>query len=436
MRKPVLLTAMAIALGMASPVSAMTCSKAADVVERAICADDALKRQDEELNKAYGQARDLIGPRSSAPMVREQRAWLRDRAAKCGSSKASEVASCVRDMTGSRVKAIGQLEALTEPGRRIDVGPYTLVLERGSDRIVDMVRLVPGSGGPPVAEAVAYGGSGFDIDGRFRAGGREAVHVKESSGSQHGEGDTCALLVEGDKGVVRIGLGEQYASEDEPGCAIDPVEVAGAVEFRMEAKPGIDADVLRWEGGTSLRRIPGPEWRPAKGGTLADVVGLATKGPSEEQGEDDGFLSPIENEAFYDRVRLLAGDDWRPLARGFATAQADDSKLGRSPSEAEAAWSKAYTDKFDAGYVILRSCYYNPYQHECGPTDGAFAIVGRRDGTVYLAMRDPRSGPVRTYPDRDRWPPGVSPMLRVWECTTATADDKAQAKCWSALPTH
>jgi uncharacterized protein len=82
---------------------AMDCAAARTPVEKAICSDPALKKLDEDLNRAY-QARVAAGPPAGlAQLKTEQRAWLKARDAKCKAA-----VPCLRSETSARLEVLSK----------------------------------------------------------------------------------------------------------------------------------------------------------------------------------------------------------------------------------------------------------------------------------------------------------------------------------------
>lgn len=82
------------------------CDAARTDVERAICADDQLGREDELLAEAYGAVRKEMPIADRAGLLREQRAWLRRRDA-CVAGDGDETTGCLRDAMQARRRELG-----------------------------------------------------------------------------------------------------------------------------------------------------------------------------------------------------------------------------------------------------------------------------------------------------------------------------------------
>jgi len=89
-----------------SQAASFDCDAARTDVERAICADDQLGREDDLLAEAYGAVRKEMPVTGRAGLLREQRAWLRQRDACVSPDGGSDAAGCLRDAMQSRRRAL------------------------------------------------------------------------------------------------------------------------------------------------------------------------------------------------------------------------------------------------------------------------------------------------------------------------------------------
>ncbi|MGH6737435.1 MAG: lysozyme inhibitor LprI family protein [Bradyrhizobium sp.] len=90
-----------------APAASFDCSKAATVIEHAICADAALARLDRQTAEAYQSAlRNAYEPNAQAKLRQEQRDWLAKRNAACGGeAPAACLAKFYRDRLAELVKS-------------------------------------------------------------------------------------------------------------------------------------------------------------------------------------------------------------------------------------------------------------------------------------------------------------------------------------------
>jgi len=84
----------------AAPSLAFDCAKAKTAVEKAICADPALKKIDDDLAMAYGAVKATLDEAGQRMMVISQKRWIARREG-CGSGE--DTVSCVKDMTAERL---------------------------------------------------------------------------------------------------------------------------------------------------------------------------------------------------------------------------------------------------------------------------------------------------------------------------------------------
>ncbi len=87
-----------------APAASFDCSKAATVVERAICADSALAQLDRELAATYGQRLDETDAASDKDVIRAaQRAWLQQRNTRCKAESGTALTRCLGDVYRARL---------------------------------------------------------------------------------------------------------------------------------------------------------------------------------------------------------------------------------------------------------------------------------------------------------------------------------------------
>ena len=95
------MTAIAIMASLASPALAFDCTKAKTAVEKAICADPALKQVDDDLATAYSAVRSGLEEADQKMMTISQKRWIARREA-CGSD-GEDLAACVKQRTAERL---------------------------------------------------------------------------------------------------------------------------------------------------------------------------------------------------------------------------------------------------------------------------------------------------------------------------------------------
>jgi uncharacterized protein len=102
---------------MTVPAGAFDCAKATTMVEKAICADAALKRIDDELAAVYGAVRASLTEPEQKMMTLSQKRWIARREA-CGSD-----VNCVKGQTEERLTLLkGQAESGPGPERAVVPG--------------------------------------------------------------------------------------------------------------------------------------------------------------------------------------------------------------------------------------------------------------------------------------------------------------------------
>jgi uncharacterized protein YecT (DUF1311 family) len=116
----------ALMLG-ASDASAFDCTKAATAIEKAICANADLMRQDAALAQAYGAARAAVLGEQRKALALSQKRWIETRENICGNLEGAELARCVDDETRKRLSL---LNAAPESGPGYPEKMVPVFLER------------------------------------------------------------------------------------------------------------------------------------------------------------------------------------------------------------------------------------------------------------------------------------------------------------------
>ena len=132
------LITLAFAVTLAYPAAAgqpsFDCLKATQPVERLICADGGLALMDRQMTEAYTKKRASLDAAGSAALVRDQREWVKRRAAACPVPSATDITSpmlwqaspCLARLYRDRLAALG-VTAAPEPKRGPDfIHPFCI----------------------------------------------------------------------------------------------------------------------------------------------------------------------------------------------------------------------------------------------------------------------------------------------------------------------
>ena len=84
MKRSSLAVMLLVAASYSAAVLAIDCQAATSKIDKAICADSELSRQDAKLNQYYGEVMGKLSPEGQSALRSDQRAWLRYRATACG----------------------------------------------------------------------------------------------------------------------------------------------------------------------------------------------------------------------------------------------------------------------------------------------------------------------------------------------------------------
>lgn len=85
------------------PALAFDCAKATTPVEQAICADDNLKRADDELGTSYAEVKALSSAGERKMLARAQKRWIAERESACATPGDGQT-DCIRLMIDARLK--------------------------------------------------------------------------------------------------------------------------------------------------------------------------------------------------------------------------------------------------------------------------------------------------------------------------------------------
>ncbi len=192
-----LAVAMAVAVSLlpAARAASFDCTRAAHPVERLICASEALGGLDDALAAAYAQA--TAGTADRAPLVADQRAWLRAARADCRD------AACVERRWRERIARLSGWNDTVEPDASV-WGRYAFARDmtmfdpaRGVDRgirVADCLSLAPhADGGAEIAlNLVRVNGHSCGLRGRLVRDGQGFVF---SAPADDPDGGRCRLRV-------------------------------------------------------------------------------------------------------------------------------------------------------------------------------------------------------------------------------------------------
>jgi uncharacterized protein YecT (DUF1311 family) len=100
--KPFMSCALLLAAFAVQPAAAFDCGKARSTVEKAICADAALKAADDAMAKAYVELRNSITGPDRKVLGAAQSKWLKAREDGCGYQQGAELRDCILSRTVER----------------------------------------------------------------------------------------------------------------------------------------------------------------------------------------------------------------------------------------------------------------------------------------------------------------------------------------------
>ena len=108
------------ALALANPALAFDCAKAATKVEKAICADPAVKAKDDAMTALYNDIKSLSSDAEKKMLARSQKNWIDGRESDCGTTGDAEIGFCIRTHIENRLAALTvKAEGGSGPGSRM-----------------------------------------------------------------------------------------------------------------------------------------------------------------------------------------------------------------------------------------------------------------------------------------------------------------------------
>jgi uncharacterized protein len=111
----------------AAAALAQDCGKAVSAVEKTICRDANLTRQDADLNRLYSSLRPQLTPKARGELLTQQRAWLTDRNRECATGEAA----CLEKKYETRLGEMEALSAAAQVGED-KLNDVTAVVVKGS----------------------------------------------------------------------------------------------------------------------------------------------------------------------------------------------------------------------------------------------------------------------------------------------------------------
>lgn len=86
MRYSLAVAVVPLVMALAPPAMAFDCGRASTIVEKAICAEPALKSLDARMEAAYAEAKSLSSKPEQKMLARSQKAWIAERETGCASA--------------------------------------------------------------------------------------------------------------------------------------------------------------------------------------------------------------------------------------------------------------------------------------------------------------------------------------------------------------
>ena len=102
MRYSLAVAVVPLVMALAPPAMAFDCGRASTIVEKAICAEPALKSLDARMEAAYAEAKSLSSKPEQKMLARSQKAWIAERETGCASAGAG-LNSCIGKSTQERL---------------------------------------------------------------------------------------------------------------------------------------------------------------------------------------------------------------------------------------------------------------------------------------------------------------------------------------------
>jgi hypothetical protein len=348
-------------------------------VEKAICADEGLRKLDSAFGRSYSELVDRLDSRQRQELIESQRLWIRQRDAQCQAKPQAELVSCISDVTIHRES---ELAAKSSDGRRfgsVVLGHAGQTVTVGAERLDiagesgNMLSLIQGN--TLLAESLAP----FEVDGRAGDENGEAIVV-----STHDFGNLgCSnqyLISASPKQPLRV---EELQVRDSCSTSFLVEKDGRKLSLTIAASPGEDGIVKSWSAESGIGLVRNLVFSPKRGTTMSDFH------------DDD---SPTDNEEFFNSLKRAAPRDWRPMARALQFARVRADEAGK--------------------YVLFSPC---SGFHGC-PAESAFAAYEKASQKFFFAYevfelkygRDRSDNAVVYYPERSRWPTDLSKLVDKW----------------------
>jgi uncharacterized protein len=349
------------------PSQAMDCTKAASLVESAVCADPQLTWQDDAISRNYFAALKVLrakGDKASHDrMQKEQRRWLARRQ-DCELLAAGGLGACVEAETRQRLSTLPTQRDATDdlPPAGMKLARETLTWGRSEDgmrtlnhhgRVVLKERYAPRNDPP------------FMVLDRWRSGDMDAALIQEA-GIASGDCATFSVVESRTPGAVaRHELGEACVGDENSSAARN----AEGFAFSSPASPLADGHVRQWQADTGRVTESKRAFNPEPSSTMKSLA-------SSQKPET---IEPLRNAEFFAAVSRLS-----PSNKQRATEALWDLTNGCETCNLE--HPELYGVALDPKTIAYSGCswFWNGGHFLCGLTD-ALAVWDREGGGFYFA---------------------------------------------------
>lgn len=402
----------------AAPARAIDCAKAKTPVEKAICTNEKLKKDDAHLSKRFFA--DLKSARESGFLkdgkslhemtLARQREWLAQREKTCGGMQGDKVDACVADFMHKRGDELyhQEFDTVGAPPEGLTLGTEKLLVGKREDGETPLLH-----NGKVLITSYGWGKQPFMVLQHWSSKETSAALI----GTEHAGADQCTttFVVEMRKPgeVVKHDLGEGCAwlqsnevKRDQRGFSVtDP------------ATPTQDGKTTAWIAQTGTLSVSRVKFKATAGSTMTDLL----------RRERPEFEGPLNYADFYTAANRLSAADRTRVMEALWRVESGCSGCRSTVNQT------LYGVRITPEAIAYSGCGLRTPGAEvvCGGPD-ALAVWDRKTGAFYFAVAphsDDRRHPdaageaagaapgglVHFYPASSDWSAAARAELELWK---------------------
>jgi len=399
----------------------LDCTKAQTSVERAICADEGLKREDTEFSKFYfGLLAKLRGANKEAlkeetsdkagVLLADQRKWLKVREDECTAGDPRQQRVCIGDsIKRRRDQLVHEWVGMPGDADLVKAGKLmlgTLTLNVATDKSCpDCGDYTLSYQGKEIASAsddsrVRWGTPPLDVWGRLKRDDGEAALIEAHDGGEMNCVHFLVVWTSQGQGPRWQPLGERCNTSRE---STQVSRLLDGFQFVRSASPGVDGEVASWSfasGGSRQQMAHQPKGQER----MIDLYNA----------KEDESAEPLDNKEFYHAVESLPAAERAKFLSSL-------SGLFQGCDCAGPIDYHLYGLRKSAEVYAMSGCgiYLEGHYVRCSAND-ALAVWDKASGKFYFAItpdgaeNGKRTDAAKTFPSLDGWPTSVRAQLDDW----------------------